>query len=265
MIAIVILTIDIDRKIEKFLNSLKNKYRNYDIFICCDIENKNIKPKYKNIKIIQKSHTETTKKGYKDFLLRYYHRKDTKQKSFAPDKAFYYFCNEETKKYDYYWFLEDDVLIPHIDTIKILDDKYKNNDLLVENYKINPGDDFSWHWPQMLKNNRNRDRKIRIKRAQESNNYYFQPPWYGSWASIFRCSNKFIDEVKKFVKKHKTLYFGEIFLVNLAIHNNLKVESCKNFKIRYKYEDNDNLWKKEEIEKDSLFTPIKKNKSNYII
>ena len=99
---------------------------------------------------------EATKNGFKDILLRYYHRKDTNQKSFALDKALYFFNQKNIKKYDYYWFIEDDVLIPHIDTIYNLDFKYKNQDILVSNIIKNKGDYSGWNWPLMKKNNRNK-------------------------------------------------------------------------------------------------------------
>jgi hypothetical protein len=258
MNCIVILGIKIDRKLEKFLYEIKKKHPEYDFYIFLDDEEKKCKPKYKDVKIIQLSHLEITKKGYKDILLRYYHVENKNQKSFAPDKALYYFSTINEKKYSYYWFLEDDVLIPHIDTIKNLDKKYKNQDLLVSNIGENKGDNFDWHWSLMLKNNRNRKKEIRIDRAKNSNNYYFEPPWYSSWASIFRCSHDFILSVENFVKKNKTMVFGEIFLVTLCKKNNLKVGICKEFKMRYKYKSRKNsLWELEELNKDCLFTVIK--------
>ena len=260
-IAIIILSINIDRKMEKFLSSLVDKNPNYNAYIVLD-KNKNTKANFKNVSIIEIDHKIATEKGYKDLLLRYYHRKNIKVKSFSPDKALYYFCEKEEKLFDYYWFLEDDVLIPHLDTLINIDKKYNNNDLLVENYRERTENDFGWHWPLMVKDNKNRKREIKVQKAQqaEKKDYYLPEPWYGGWASIFRMSFELLKAIKEFVHNNKTLVFGEIFLVTLAKNKNLEVEVCEEFNMRYKYKSKKELWKIEEIKKEELYTTVKSKK-----
>ena len=51
------------------------------------------------------------------------------------EKALYYFYKNDIN-YDHIWFIEEDVFIPTIETIKNIDIKYPDNDLLVSGNKI---------------------------------------------------------------------------------------------------------------------------------
>ena len=176
----------------------KEKKLNYSIYLTIDSD----KIEYKSEEeytVIQLDHKKVIRAGYKDFLLRYYHRKDTKVKSMALDKSLYYFTRNN--KFDYYWFIEDDVFIPSVKTIPYLDKKYKEGDLLISKYNQKNDDKMDWHWPSIVRNNKGGSRKKRVEKAEKSKDYYFEKPWYNGWCPIIRISSKFIEETKEFVKK----------------------------------------------------------------
>jgi hypothetical protein len=62
------------------------------------------------------------------------------------DKALYYFAIEE-KKYEYIWYMEDDVLFYNEDTIIKIDNQYMNDDLLSNSFEVNnDGNKKIWLW-----------------------------------------------------------------------------------------------------------------------
>lgn len=256
---IVILCVNKEKIITEFLEEMydyfKEKKLNYTIYITID-NNDIIYKDTDKYKIIQMDHLEVTKKGFKDSLLRYYHRKDSKIKSFALDKTLYYFSKENI--YDNYWLLEEDVFIPSVKTIPYLDNKYKEMDLLVKDNNINENGNMEWHWPLMVRNNRNRLRKKRLEKAKKCKDFYLPLPWYYSFCCMIRISSKLLEEIKLFVNKNKTLIFMEFMFNTIAMHNNLKVATVEEFKSRYEYDNkNKSLFKKSEIRKKNLYSQIK--------
>ena len=109
--------------------------------------------------------------------------------------------------YDNYWLLEDDVFIPSVKTIPMLDKKYKQADLLVSNNGIKEDYKPDWHWVLMVKNNKSRTRKTKVKKMENAKleDFYFPLPWYHSWCPVLRISNNLLREINKFVK-NITLY-----------------------------------------------------------
>lgn len=233
----------------------KYKNYNYDIFIVCDDESKKYNSS-KHFKIIQLSHEMCTKKGYKDSLLRYYHAKNIKHKSFSLDKALFYFSLHNN--YDHYWLIEDDIFIPTVEIISNIDKKHKNCDLLVNSNSIQQDFSVEWHWALMAKNNKNRKCKIRQNKAKTTENFYIEPPWYSSYCSIVRISNNLLKKIKKFVNKNKTLIFMEFMFNTIAMKNNLQVCVIGDYlNIHWQKEPSS-----EEITSQKLFHPIKDYKKH---
>ena len=256
---IVILCVKREKFITDFLEEMydyfKEKKLDYTIYVTID-NNNTIYKDTEKYKIIQIDHLLATKEGFKDSLLRYYHRKDSKIKSFALDKTLYYFS--KNNNYDNYWLLEEDVFIPSVKTIPSLDKKYKEADLLVKNNNINESGKMDWHWPLMVRDNKNKLRKKRVEKAEKSKNYYLPLPWYNSFCCMIRISSKLLDAVKMFAHKNKTLIFMEFMFNTIAMHNNLKLITVEEFKSKYKYESKSkSLFEKKEIRKKNLYSQIK--------
>jgi hypothetical protein len=233
------------------------KKLDYTIYVVVD----NNKKQYKNtkkIKYIQIDPEEATKKGFKDSLLRYYHLPHKKIKSFALDKALYYFSNYNI--YDNYWLIEEDVFIPSVKTIPMLDKKYKQADLLVSSNGIKEDYKPDWHWVLMVKNNKSKDRKTKVKKMlnAKKEDFYFSLPWYHSWCPVLRISNKLLEEINNFVKKHHTLLMNEFMFNTIAEKSNLKIVLVEEFKFRYVHKENKKtLFKKKEIKVKNLYSQIK--------
>ena len=234
----------------------QKKKLDYTIYITVD--NAVTKEEYKDTeeyKFIIVDHLEATKKGYKDSLLRYYHRKDTKTKSMALDKSLYYFSKHNN--YDNYWLIEEDVFIPSVKTIPQLDKKYGKADLLVGGNGKNEDGNMDWHWPLMVKNNKSRDYKLKRKKASVSKDYYLPLPWYNSFCQVVRISNKMIQVIENFVKKNKTLIFMEFMFNTLAMHHHLELKTVEEFKLKYDDDPSDSAFKKKDIRIKNLYHYIK--------
>jgi hypothetical protein len=231
----------------------KNKKLDYTIYITVDAEGDYLDTD--EYKFISVNHAEATKKGFKDSLLRYYHRKDKKVKSMALDKSLYYFSKHNV--YDNYWLIEDDVFIPSVKTIPLLDRRYGDSDLLVSSNGKNEKGEMGWHWSLMVRNNKSRGYKVKRKRAVMSKDYYIPLPWFHSFCQVVRISNKLIDVIKNFVKENKTLIFMEFMFNTLAFHNNLEVKTVEEFKLKYDDEPTDSAFKKKDIRVKNLYHYIK--------
>lgn len=133
-----------------------------------------------------------------------------KKNPIAWDKAMLFLC-EIFPCFEYVWIFEDDCFIPSINTILNLHEKYSNFDFVSANNKLNnstkPQD---WHW-----------RSIYNK---------INPPYYYSMVCGCGMSNKLLEEIKKYVKANKTLFYIEVMFNTLAMQANLKVTDAKELK-----------------------------------
>ena len=103
-------------KTYNFIKELKIK-SDYEVFIVIDDNNYNI-PNYDGfVKVIKINNEESETIGYKNTILW------LEGKAGSRDKALYYF-NRHHINYDNIWFIEEDVFIPTVDTIKDIDNKY---------------------------------------------------------------------------------------------------------------------------------------------
>lgn len=236
----------------------QRKKLDYTIYITVDEGNNKDYKDTEKYKFIIVDHLEATKKGYKDSLLRYYHRKDKKIKSMALDKSLYYFSKHN--EYDNYWLIEDDVFIPSVKTIPQLDKKYGIADLLVGGNGKNEDGNMEWHWPLMVRNNKSKGYKLKRKKAAVSKDYYLPLPWYNSFCQVVRISKEMLQVIENFVKKNKTLLFMEFMFNTLAMHHHLKIKTVEEFKLRYDDEPKDSAFKKKEIRIKNLYHYIKNPK-----
>ena len=210
-----------------FFTSSKD-FSEYDIYFICDNQD-TLRGHKAGIIFIQISDTECESRGYIDsnFAIG--------KKISAWDRAIYYFCEINTN-YDYVWFIEDDVFIPHSSTLYVIDNKYRtfNNDLLCEgNSENSTGYTNEWHWRYAVG-------KINI-------------PWYCSMVCAIRVSNKLLECIRIFVEGKRTLVFIEIMFNTIAMQNGLSVaviEELSNVVFRKEYMLSD-------FNKINLYHPVK--------
>lgn len=120
----------------------------------------------------------------------------------AWDKCLLYFC-EINKGYDFVWIFEDDVFIPSVDTLKYLNDKYSERDLVVSNNARKSDNIMDWHWKHIVD-------KI-------------QPPYFYSMVCAMGISRATLDKVKEYVDANETLFYIEVMFNTIAMQNNLRV------------------------------------------
>lgn len=169
-------------------------------------------------------------------------------RSSSRDKSLYYFCKINKTIYENFWFLEEDVFIPSVDTIKNIDEKYKhlNSDLLSPSniiFNENLKDLKGWHWDLVEK---------QIK--------YTNPPFGISLSCAIRVSKKLLKCIDEYVDKYKNLFFCEVLFNTISLQNNLKVITPIELStIVY-----GKIWKdKEEFDKNYLYHPIKNINEQY--
>jgi hypothetical protein len=151
------------------------------------------------------------------------------------DKALCYFGEEKNNNYDHIWFIEDDVFFYNMQTLKNIDSRYSDDDLLSNCYDENTnGEKNSWHW-----------NVISIQQ--------YSPPYYNGMMCAVRISKKLMKYINDYASRHNTLFFLEALFPTIAIKNKLKYSTPAEFvNIHYR-----NEFKKEHINDTNLYHPVK--------
>lgn len=200
--AICILTIDVNIETFKFAETLNDE--DYDIFICIDKNNGIIQDFDRSkIQIINCNENECKDNfffGSVSYAL---------DRACSRDKALYYFCKINTE-YDYVWFLEEDVFIPNNETIKKIDKKYVDYDLLSNGneVKLSENDEKCIYWQHWYRN----ENKIDY-------------PWAHSMICAIRVSRNLLNCITDLVKEKKCLLFDELLFNTIALQNELTIEN----------------------------------------
>lgn len=209
----------------KFIKQLPNQKL---IYICIDDNNYNI-PNYNNdIKIIKINNHLCEASGFKSCVLWLDNIASSR------DKALYYFCKNNIK-YDFIWFIEEDVFVPSITTIEDINNKYKSVDLLCSGNEITHHKCNDWHWEHVNK-------QIKLN-----------PPYSKSMICAIRCSKRLLKCINDYAEKYNNLFMDEVLFPTIAIHNNLSIMNPKELStILWNKE-----WSKIDIDKNNLYHPIK--------
>ena len=222
-----------------FCKELKEK-TNYKILIVVDDCSYNIPEDDGSIDIVKISKKESELNGYKSSVTW------SKGTAFSRDKALYYF-NTNNIDYEYVWFIEEDVFIPHIYTILNIDNKYPNYDLLCNsnNYNTTPqGENIKkWNWYSYFKKY-----------------CYLKPPYFTSMICAIRCSKKMLNTIHKYTVHYKTLFMDEVLFNTLAYRDNLSIKVVSELKnITW-----NNKFKFNNIKNNLLYHPIKNTNTHNI-
>jgi hypothetical protein len=230
---ICILTVRPCIKTYNFIKELKLK-SDYEVFIVID-DNKYDIPNYDGVvKVIKIKNEESESIGYKNTILWLNGRAGSR------DKALYYF-NRYYTNYDNIWFLEDDVFIPRINTIKDIDNKYIEGDLLTSDHEIVYEKRYDWHWVLV------------------QNHIKIDLPYAKSMICAIRCSRKMMICIDDYVKKYNNLFLDEALFNTIALHNELDVKAIPELSTIHWKKD----WVLEDIKKTNLYHPIKDIQQQY--
>jgi hypothetical protein len=204
--------------------------QNFRVYICIDDNDYEI-PNYDGkIPIIKIRREECEDAGFKNTVT------CCKDIACSRDKALYYFCKIE-KKYDYIWFLEEDVFIPSKTTIPYLDNKYKG-DLITSSHEIIETNTYPWYF---------------TRRTFDEYKEIFEPPYAKSMICAIRVSRKMMDAIEEYAAFYKTLHFCETIFNTLALKNNLTVVCPPELSTIVYRKD----WKLNQINRHYLYHPIK--------
>ncbi len=210
----------------------------YDIYVIVDDNNYDInelEERFSDIRFIKVKEDTCKKSGYQNLN---YMVKDGEPSAW--DKSIYYFCEVNHDLYSYVWFLEDDVFVPTSETIKNIDEKYGNEDILLKS--LQQGKNILYIGPQ------NQELKKYM-------NPIFQKYLTKSMVCAIRLSNQFIQKIREYIKKYKSFFFLEYFFPTLANYYGLKVKTIDELKnIIFR-----KIWTVDDIfkEQNSLFHPVK--------
>lgn len=228
MNAIAILCKTPNKEFLDFYASLKNN--NYDVYIFIDDNNYQILNS-QGLNFIQIDTADSIQNGFHLFS-------GLITDCGAWDKAIYYFSTFNTA-YNFVWFIEDDVFIPNKDIIRLIDEKYLEEDVLCQDHTRNlDGDEGmqGWMW------------WVHITKE------VMPPPWGKSMMCASRLSSKLLKTVKNFISDNKNANkFIEYFFVTLASQNNLRVKPIPELKkIVYSHP-----WNSDDLSHTELIHPIK--------
>ena len=213
---------------QQFYNFVKELPNPENIYICIDDNNYTI-PNYDNkIKIIKMNSKLCEKTGFFGTVLKF------RKTAVSRDKALYYFCKNDID-FDNIWFIEEDVFVPTINTIKNIDQKYPNFDLLSASHKIINKKRTDWHWKII-------NQQIKLK-----------PPYSSSMICAIRCSKKLLEYIKNYVERYNSLFMDEALFNTIALQNRLKVNTIPELStIHYRKK-----WDCKLINRTNLYHPIK--------
>ena len=218
-----------------FCKQLQNN--EYDVFVCIDDNNYVVPMEYhiSSIHIIQIKNSICETAGFKSTVQWFNNR------ACSRDKSLYYFCKIITK-YTHVWFIEEDVFIPHMNTIKNIDYKHKDADLLcASNEIVSARDAGHWFWPHIFK--------------QTS----LDPPFGRSMICAVRVSCDLLKVIEKYATTYNNLFMDESLFNTLALHNNLTIQTPEELStIHWR-----NKWNLEDILITNMYHPMKNIDQHY--
>ncbi len=212
-------------------------YSNYTFYVIIDDNSQNISDfiiNYPKIKFLQINDDLCKEKGYINMTY------SITKTPVSWDKCIYYFSEIEPNKYDFYWFIEDDVFIPSKECIYNIDKKYidntyhllsRENSVNLYNKNVIAHKWPLWHLAQG---------KIPL-------------PWFKSLCCAIRISNTLLQIIKKYASIHKSLFFLELMFPSLCSHNKLKNKIIPElYPVHFRHN-----WNYNDIYKNMIYHPIK--------
>jgi hypothetical protein len=213
----------------EFLSGFKS-YHTY-IIVDDDTDDLNsLRSEYLNVHLIHVDAKACEKAGFTDTNSAHF------KKVNGWDKALYYFAIENTR-HKQIWFFEEDIFFYNEDTIKNIDRKFAESDLLTAPYKISTSTSKDWWWWPMI-------------------NIPFGQPYYNAMVCGLRVSGDLLDKIRIYAKENRRLFFLEALFPTLAIKNGLLYHTPKQLEqIYFRYD-----W--HYLSKANIFHPVKNIESH---
>jgi len=203
-------------------------FKEYDVFVITDdntTDYRDFKDKHPAIQFVQIDSVECENQGFTDVNSVYF------GKVTAWDKALLYFADKNTS-YDHAWLFEDDIFFYDEQTIKNIDLKFPQSDLLSAPYQVSTSSSKDWWWWP----------KVQIA---------WEPPYYNTMVCGIRVSRNFLNEIKHYATKNNSLFFLEALFPTVAFKNNLVYHTPKQLvQVYYRYD-----WTA--FSKKNIFHPVK--------
>lgn len=213
--AICFLSASFSDKLYKFVKELAkdDTDQEYDFYICIDKgderdnKNKDDITDITDITLLFVNGKRAEDNGFHSSVLYFQGR------ACSRDKALYYFSIEK-KDYDKVWMIEDDVFFYNLETIRRLDRRYPDADLLTKQFDI--------------------IRNEREKNEMRWDNWHFLTdkigfPWTKGMICAIRVSSSLLSAIRDYALKNKTLLFDESMFTTLSLHSNLIIETPPEF------------------------------------
>ena len=204
----------------------------YKVFICIDDNDYNVPwGDDPNISIIRDDPKDCVSQGYHSTVIYF---QDT---ACARDKALRYFCDQTFSDKQMIWFIEEDVLIPHVTTLTNIDKKYKKPDLLCRDLipKSEAKDWRFWHLCPFSDNDCIR-----------------------TMICAIRLSGKACRAIKKYAVENKSLFMDEILFPSLIRQQHLTIFCPDEFQnILYRDDEQKFPTQKEFVNPNFLYHPYK--------
>jgi hypothetical protein len=207
-----------------------NNFTQYDVYIIIDDNTTNyqhFEEKYRCLNIIQIDNTICYNTGFTNTSTVTLNKPVT-----GWDKALYFFSNIK-KEYDYVWIFEDDVFFYNEETLKIIDTKYENTDILC-NSSFEKSNLEGWNWHLISIN--------------------FPEPYCIGMMCICRFSRKLLDSISSYAEKNNTLFFLEALFPSIAKYNELE---CYPLPSEFLTVTTCNIFTAKDFNKTDLYHPVK--------
>jgi hypothetical protein len=235
--AICFLTVSPSRLFFDFCKQLAAANPKYSIYICIDNNSHKITEADANnesYQIIKLNKRVCEAAGFKGTVTYF-----SDNVACSRDKALFYFCRVKRNQHARVWFIEEDVLIPSMQTIQNIDNKYPLADLLSSNHNIKNDKKIKWNNPWHWK---------RIFRQTP-----LPPPYATSMICAIRVSNALLNHINRYAALYKKLFVDEAFFNTIALKANMLVKTPLELNTIVFRKD----WNPHEIFTSNLYHPIK--------
>jgi len=216
-----------------------NKFTTYDVFVVIDDNSTDydyLDSKYKNIRFIQINNEIMHNIGFINCT----RVGDKLMTGSGWDKALFFTSVIKNNEYNHVWICEEDVFFYDENTLKRIDKKYVDHDILC-NSSFEDGKLNEWMW--------------------DSIDIQLDPPYFCGMMCCCRFSQKMLEKLANYAEKNKTLFFLEALFPTIAKKNNLKYfvnpEEFLSITYRKQFDIDD-------IDCNKLYHPVK-NIENHVI
>ena len=227
------------RPSETFFELCQRFTENYQVYVVVDDNSYRIPyPPNQDITIVRVDSNECYRAGFHSTVVYF------QNQSCSRDKALYYFSKQKNLRYHYIWMIEEDVFIPCCNTLRDLDKKYKNADLLCKD-SVRREEFPEWtHWQLSDK-------------VMAFSNY---PASIFSFTMIcaVRISRRLLKDIYRFASKYHQLFIDELLFLTISTKNKRKIMFPEEMKHIYYIDDGKLIpEQKENVNKQNIYHPMK--------